>query len=122
MLPDHICHARNSGSSLAANSDTLVVVSPHSPGISETLIIWSGERLCGSLKTFGCPNRMVDLAGSTLADKIAALSPRVGLNTVSNGESGLDHGATVPLWFMAEAGWTGPTVVLGCTHSIRKPW
>jgi AmmeMemoRadiSam system protein A len=27
-------------------------------------------------------------------------------------EKTLDHGALVPLWFLAKAGWTGPTVVL----------
>ena len=26
------------------------------------------------------------------------------------------HGALVPLWFLAEAGWAGPTVVLGLNH------
>jgi AmmeMemoRadiSam system protein A len=28
----------------------------------------------------------------------------------------LDHGATVPLWFLAAAGWRGPTVVVGLNY------
>jgi MEMO1 family protein len=102
------------GRALAADADTLLVVSPHSPGISQPLGIWGDERLRGSLKRFGCPSRTVDLPADTIfAEEIAALSPRVGLKTVSIIESCLDHGAMVPLWFMAEAGWSGPTVVLG---------
>jgi aromatic ring-opening dioxygenase catalytic subunit (LigB family) len=30
----------------------------------------------------------------------------------------LDHGALVPLWFLAEAGWTGPTIILSLNYSV----
>jgi MEMO1 family protein len=109
------------GRAVAANSDTVVIVSPHSPGISEPLGIWGGERLRGSLKTFGCPDRMVDLpADANLVHKIVSLSPELGLKAVAIIESSLDHGAMVPLWFMAEAGWAGPTVVLGLNSSDQE--
>lgn len=99
---------------VAMQSDTMVVISPHSPRIPGSLGIWTRERLRGSLKAFGFPNTAIDLpVDGALADEIADLSARRGLRTVSIIEPLLDHGATVPLWFVAEAGWSGSIVVLG---------
>ena len=106
---------------IAAAADTLIVVSPHSPGISKPAGIWRGERLRGSLTTFGFPHLAIDLlADSLLADKLAMLCARRGLDTVSITECSLDHGATVPLWFAAEAGWNGPTVVVAVNSADQK--
>lgn len=99
---------------VAAQAETLIVVSPHSPRVPESLGIWNGERLHGSLKVFGHPNLAVGFpADGILADEIATGCARRGLRTVAISDSSLDHGATVPLWFIAEAGWRGPIVVLG---------
>jgi MEMO1 family protein len=98
---------------IAADTDTLIVVSPHSPGISNPIGIWGDQRLYGSLTAFGFAHLAIDLpADLVLADSVASLSTRRGLNAVSITECSLDHGATVPLWFAAEAGWNGPTVVV----------
>jgi MEMO1 family protein len=106
---------------IAAAADTLIVISPHLPGISKPIGIWRGERLRGSLSVFGFPHLAIDLpADSLLADKVAMLCVRRGLNTVSITECSLDHGATVPLWFAAEAGWNGPTAVVGVHSADQK--
>jgi aromatic ring-opening dioxygenase LigB subunit len=98
---------------IAAVADTFVVISPHSPGIAKPIGFWSGERLRGSLTAFGFPHLAIDLpADCLLADTLAALSARRGVDTGSITKCSLDHGATVPLWFAAEAGWNGPTVVV----------
>jgi MEMO1 family protein len=106
---------------IALAADTLVVVSPHSPGISKPVGIWRGERLRGSLRAFGVPHLAIDLpADSLLADNLATLSTRRGLEPVSILEFSLDHGATVPLWFIAEAGWNRATTVLALNSSDQK--
>jgi MEMO1 family protein len=105
----------------AAAADTLIVVSPHSPGISKPVGIWRDERLHGSLRAFGFPHLAIDLpADSLIAAEVAALSRFRGLDTVSVTECSLDHGATVPLWFAAEAGWNGPTVVMVLNSADHK--
>jgi MEMO1 family protein len=104
---------------IAAAADTLIVISPHSPDISKPIGLWRGGGLRGSLTAFGFPHLAIELpADPLLADQVATLSARRGLETVSLTECSLDHGATVPLWFVAEAGWTGPIVVvaLNSTH------
>jgi MEMO1 family protein len=106
---------------IAAAADTLIVISPHSPGISKPIGIWRGERLHGSLRAFGFPHLTIDLpTDSLLADKVAILSAHYGLKAISITECSLDHGATVPLWFAAEAGWNGPTVVVTLNSADQK--
>jgi aromatic ring-opening dioxygenase LigB subunit len=106
---------------IAAAADALIVASPYSPGISEPAGIWRGERLRGSLTTFGFPQLAIDLpADALLADKVHMLCARRGLHTVSITECPLDHGATVPLWFAAEAGWKGPTVVVAVNPTYQN--
>jgi MEMO1 family protein len=105
---------------IGAAADTLVVISPHSPRMSKPVGIWRGERLRGSLRAFRVPHLAVDLpADSMLADVVATLCTRRGLDIVSIAESSLDYGATVPLWFIAEAGWNRPTTVLAVDCADR---
>ena len=106
---------------IASAADTLIVISPHSSGISKPIGIWRGERLQGSLAPFGFPHLAIDLpADSLFADKVATLSAGRALDTVPVTEYSLDHGATVPLWFLAEAGWDGPTVVVSLNSVDEK--
>ena len=106
---------------IAAAPDTLIVISPHSPGIPKPIGFWSGQRLRGSLTAFGFPHLAIDLpVDSLLVDTLAALSARRGVDTVSVTKCSLDHGATVPLWFAAEAGWNCPTVVVALNSVDQK--
>jgi aromatic ring-opening dioxygenase LigB subunit len=41
---------------------------------------------------------------------------RQGQETWMIEDAELDHGAVVPLWFLAEAGWNGPTMVVSLCH------
>jgi MEMO1 family protein len=117
-----VCAMREAARSiLLAAADTLVVISPHSPGIQAPVGIWRGKRLRGSLRAFGCPDLAIDLpADSLLADGMATLCTRRALDTISITERSLDHGATVPLWFVAEAGWNGATVVVALNSADQK--
>ena len=51
-----------------------------------------------------------------LAEAIATEARARGLETWGIRRQPLDHGALVPLWFLAEAGWAGPTVILGLSY------
>ena len=74
-------------------------------------------RLRGSLTRFGAPQAAVDFENdTTLLDAIAAAAHAVGLTTWDIHDAALDHGTVVPLWFLAEAGWDGRTVVLALNY------
>jgi AmmeMemoRadiSam system protein A/AmmeMemoRadiSam system protein B len=97
--------------------ETVVLISPHSPRHPRAFGLWAGERLRGSLAQFDAPGAQVSLPNDTpLASAIVAEAARRSLATWMIDSRALDHGALVPLWFLAEAGWTGPTTVLGLNY------
>ena len=89
---------------LASQPERLILVSPHSPRRRGQWGAWRG-RIQGDLGRFGHPAERVDLPGDPW------LFEALGLPPVSS-EQELDHGAVVPLRFLVEAGWSGPTTVL----------
>lgn len=94
--------------------DTVVAISPHSPRRPGSFGIWDGARLRGSLAPFGVPEVRVDLpVDRGLAAAIGQQARARCVATWIIRSEALDHGAVVPLWFLAEAGWRGPTVLLG---------
>jgi aromatic ring-opening dioxygenase LigB subunit len=87
----------------------VVLVSPHAPRLSRAAPVYATPRIAGSLARFGVPHVAVDLPGDP--ELVAALTaPGTGYAAI---HGPIDHGALVPLWFLAEAGWNGPTAVLG---------
>ena len=98
--------------------DTLALISPHSPRQRGAFGLWAGDRLTGTFAQFNAPGAQVSLPNDTpLADAIIAEARNRGLATWLIRGQTLDHGALVPLWFLAQAGWAGPTVVL----SLKDP-
>jgi len=98
--------------------DTLALISPHSPRQPQAFGVWAGERLHGTFAQFNAAAAQVSLPNDTpFAGAIIAEARNRSLATWSIRGQTLDHGALVPLWFLAQAGWTGPTVVL----SLKDP-
>ncbi|MFM8361048.1 MAG: AmmeMemoRadiSam system protein A, partial [Verrucomicrobiota bacterium] len=76
-----------------------------------------GPRLHGSLAQFGAPAARLDLpADPEFRAALRAEGERLGLAFWEVPGEPLDHGATVPLWYLADAGWQGPTVVVGLNY------
>ena len=97
--------------------DTLVLISPHSPRRPRAFGLWAGERLHGSFAQFNASGAKVSLPNDTdLARAIVAEAKIRDLATWMIDDRTLDHGALVPLWFLAAAGWAGPTVVLSLNY------
>jgi AmmeMemoRadiSam system protein A len=118
--------------------EAVVIISPHTPRRRGAFGIWAGGRVSGSLAQFAAPETVVDLpADEALAGMIAEEagsrgleiwrfgdSPREIASAASPADTGmvilrgkeLDHGAVVPLWHLAAAGWHGPTVVMGLNY------
>jgi AmmeMemoRadiSam system protein A len=100
-----------------ARPETVVLVSPHTPRRQGAFAIWAGGRISGSLFQFGAPAAAVDLpADEPLAATTAEEAESRGLKIWWLRDAELDHGATVPLWHLADAGWRGPTVLIGLNY------
>jgi AmmeMemoRadiSam system protein A len=99
---------------LEGHPETVVVISPHSPRRSGAFGLWHTPRLRGSFERFGAPEETVDLPlDRAFAERLELEAGLRGLSTWRITRGALDHGALVPLYYLAAHGWVGPTVVLG---------
>ena len=97
--------------------ERLVLISPHSPRQPRAFGVWAGERLQGTFAQFNASRAQVSLPNDTqLARSIVTEAGARHLATWMIHDRALDHGALVPLWFLAGAGWAGPTVVLSLNY------
>lgn len=102
---------------VGANPDTVVLISPHTPRRPGAFAMWTGLRLRGSFAQFGAPEAAIDLPADQAFSEI--LLHEAGIRGVKMWwlrDQPLDHGATVPLWHLCAAGWSGPTIVLGLNY------
>jgi len=102
---------------VAARPERLFLVSPHAPRHGGSFGLWAGRRLRGDLGEFGAPGAAVDLPN----DEQTALHVHdacrgLGVRAIPIPSQPLDHGSSVPLWFLTQAGWDGLT----CIASL--PW
>lgn len=83
--------------------DRIVLLSPHTPRQQHE---WAARRgpHAGDLGAFGAPNVRVSVPDAP------EVAEALGLKAVVHFT--LDHGAAVPLVFLTQAGWHGPTAVL----------
>jgi AmmeMemoRadiSam system protein A len=103
---------------VAAQPNTVVLISPHSPRQPEAFGIWHTRKLRGSLERFGSPENRVDLPlDQAFVERLEATAARGGLRTWRINSQPLDHGAVVPLCYLIAAGWKGPTVILGLNYT-----
>lgn len=84
--------------------DRLVLVSPHSPRV-DGFAAWRGRHV-GDLGDFRTPGVAVNLPDAP------EVWQGLELPAVPGPPGWLDHGAMVPLAFLWEAGWRGPTAIL----------
>ena len=96
----------------------LIVISPHSPRKSEML--GSGRRNdSGARWPHLVPQRKASIFKMTQRwrNKLPIRPNGAGCVTTAIRDSALDHGAIVPLWFAAEAGWDRPAAVTGLSDN-----
>ncbi|MEK6325728.1 MAG: AmmeMemoRadiSam system protein B [Acidobacteriota bacterium] len=100
-----------------ARPQTVVVISPHSPLDPRAFTARSTADLIGDFREFSAPAvRLTFPNDLEMLDAIkqAASSEGVELRELDR-DYPLDHGALVPLYYLHEAGWRGPIVVIGLT-------
>jgi len=102
---------------IATRPETVVVISPHSPFDSRVFTARATGDLKGDFRDFRTPD--VSLSFKNDLEMIEALKRAASVEGVVFNElerdHPLDHGALVPLYYLREAGWAGPVVVIGFT-------
>lgn len=97
--------------------EVVVIISPHGPVFSDAIAIHRLASISGDLGDFGAPDLSftveIDqaLGDLAVAEARAAGIPLAPVTPEWAAEweaERLDHGTMVPLYFLQEAGWTGP--------------
>jgi len=107
---------------ILAEPDTVVVISPHSPLDPDAFTARSTLQLEGDFREFYAPDVRLSFPNDVAmlgAIRIAAAEEGVELRELDR-HYPLDHGALVPLYYLHEAGWRGPAVVIGFTHQTNQ--
>lgn len=102
---------------ISTEPQTVIVISPHSPLDARAFTARSTPQLTGDFREFRAPGVRLSLPNDLSfidALKTAAATEGVELRDL-NSDYPLDHGALVPLYYLHEAGWSGPTAVIGFT-------
>jgi AmmeMemoRadiSam system protein B len=102
--------------------ETVVVISPHSPFDPHVFTARSTAELRGDFREFQAPQ--VKLVFKNDLEMIEAIERAAGNEGVHFSmlarDYPLDHGALVPLYYLHEAGWAGPIVVIGFTMQANE--
>jgi len=96
----------------ASNARRLLLVSPHAPRHRDAFGVSCGPRLEGDLGEFYASRVSIDVpADEELAAALTDEAQHEGIDCWRFSGATLDHGSVVPLSFLCEAGWQGPTAV-----------
>ncbi|MBX7059071.1 MAG: hypothetical protein K1X75_13475 [Leptospirales bacterium] len=107
---------------IAASPQLCIIVSPHTPRLPDAFALLGETACAGDFAAFGFPQLRVKTAGAPeAAMRLTRLAARDSLPVRNLGSSKMDHGALVPLHFLCEAGWSGPTLILGLRmHAVAE--
>lgn len=99
---------------IASGAETVILISPHAPLEIDSFVAYEGPEVYGDFANFHAPETSVSapLDRELLAAiTVAATCENLRLSTLP--DTDLDHGTTVPLYFLLRNGWQGKVVALG---------
>ncbi|MGD9559195.1 MAG: AmmeMemoRadiSam system protein A [Oscillospiraceae bacterium] len=101
---------------LAQSPESVILISPHAELYADAFHLSAGDGGSGSFAPFGAPQLCVSARyDEALCNAIAARAEARGLPVyqTTRGAKTLDHGSSIPLWFLQKAGGTLPVVRIG---------
>jgi MEMO1 family protein len=104
---------------IASGAKTVVLISPHAPLDPDAFVAYRGPNLQGDFSRFGAPDTRVEShLAQQLFEQIQQAANHDDIDLFSIQETSLDHGTSVPLYFLDRNGWQGRVVALG--YSFRS--
>lgn len=97
-----------------SGAETVVLVSPHAPLEARAFVAYEDARLYGDFANFRAPEARVEAElDEEMLKAISRAASDEGYEVVGIRGYDLDHGTTVPLYFLQRNGWRGRVVALG---------
>jgi AmmeMemoRadiSam system protein A len=102
---------------LAGRPETIVVTAPHGLRHPTDLTVQTGPHVVGDLSPFGADQVAISLpVDRELATAIAQTAQERDLPVRTSPSTALEYSTVVPLSFLCDAGWDGPTVVVSLPY------
>jgi len=99
---------------IRSGAETIVLISPHAPLEARAFVAYDTPKLYGDFAMFRAPAASVQTElNDELLQAITCAAADEGLITLRIPYVELDHGTTVPLYFLQRNGWRGRAVALG---------
>jgi len=99
---------------IRSGAETVILISPHAPLEQHAFVAYEGSELYGDFAKFRAPTTAVSAPlDEELLEQIAQTSTEQHLGMARISGLDLDHGATVPLYFLQRNGWHGRLIALG---------
>ncbi|HEX7721493.1 MAG TPA: AmmeMemoRadiSam system protein A [Pyrinomonadaceae bacterium] len=99
---------------ISSKAETVVIISPHGPLEANAFIAYDGPKLFGDFANFRAPTTTVHAElDDELLDEITRAAANEHLIVMRIRDVDLDHGTSVPLYFLQRNGWTGRVIALG---------
>jgi AmmeMemoRadiSam system protein A/AmmeMemoRadiSam system protein B len=99
---------------IESGAETVVLVSPHAPLEARAFVAYHDAQLYGDFANFRAPETSVEaLLDEELLNAISRAASQQDYEVIGIHGHDLDHGTTVPLYFLQRNGWRGRVVALG---------
>lgn len=99
---------------IESGAETIVMVSPHAPLDARAFVAYQDATLYGDFAKFRAPETKVEARlDEELLNSIARAAAAQNYEVLGIKGYDLDHGTTVPLYFLQRNGWRGSLVALG---------
>jgi len=99
---------------ISSKAETVVIISPHGPLEANAFIAYDGPKLFGDFANFRAPTTSVHAElDEELLDQITRAAANDHLIVMRIRDFDLDHGTSVPLYFLQRNGWSGRVIALG---------
>ena len=99
---------------IASGAETLVLISPHAPLDAAAFVAYQAPFLHGDFSKFRARETKVEIPfDREMLSAISLEARALDYEIINLGPHELDHGSTVPLYFLLRNGWKGQEVALG---------
>lgn len=106
---------------IAAGAETVVLISPHAPLEARAFVAYHGASLKGSFANFRAPEAKIEAPlDEDLLSAITRDALGQGYRIVPIDGRNLDHGTSVPLYFLLRNGFKGKVISLGYTFLSNR--
>ncbi|MBD0369390.1 MAG: AmmeMemoRadiSam system protein A [Pyrinomonadaceae bacterium] len=101
---------------IESGAETVVLISPHAPLEPYAFVAYEDAQLYGDFGNFRAPETRVEAPlDKELLEAISRSARAYDYKIVGVRDYDLDHGTSVPLYFLLRNGWQGKLVALGYT-------